>query len=156
MSNKIVWSDKREKLGIKVDVKIEYVSGRFFFEGAYDGFGCKGSYRREISGNMDWSGQIGDCKGAVSGWIRIREWRFDNRILSCELTLWGAYGQGPWLPPGGEFFKVFGSIKDFASAEERQVYFNEQFARDLLAHGHVTEADPTPVHTPASLPAARR
>lgn len=131
----LIWSERRCKLGICADVKVEKRDGKIFLSGTGSGFGCTASYSREIAGNLDWSGIIGNCNGAVHLHIRIENWKRTASTLSFDLRLWGAYGNGPWLPPGGEHFRVFGRLNEFASNEEFGKYMINELEGDLQAHG---------------------
>ncbi len=145
-AKKIIWSESRTILGVTVNARMLYLSGRFYFEGDGSGYGQTiKPYRHQVSKDMDWAGVIDRINNNdIHLHIRIRNWKVAAGVLTCDLNLWGAYGHRPWAPPGGVHFKVRGRLAGFASATEELEFFGQELGAILEQRGLLGEADPSP------------
>ncbi len=142
--NNVIWSDKRTKLGITIELKVERINGAFILSGSGEGHGAGPfTFSRGVSGNLDWSGVIGRHNGTdVHLHVRITNWKYERSYLSFDLNLWGAYGHGPWLPVGGEHFRVEGSALSFDSADALAAFLRDELQEILQERGSTLLADP--------------
>jgi hypothetical protein len=133
----IIWKESRTRLGVTADLAVLHRGGRIFLVGRGSGYGCSvGPREVELFGDGDLEFHMGDCgNAAINAFLRIRNWRRTSVALSCDLGVWGSVGSGPWVPPGGEWFRVFGRLDAFASASELGQYLQGGYADELREHG---------------------
>lgn len=115
-----VWRYSGSFLGIYIRLAIVHntQTNEFFLDADISGHGVNFNYRRRIRGNVDEAFIIGRHNGAdIHAHLRIENWRLNPDALSFDMTLWGAYGRGPWLPAGGYRIKVLAPLKTVSSVE---------------------------------------
>lgn len=131
----VIWSETRSKLGIEVKLEVRHEAGRLRLVGKGGGYGCNVTHERELAGNFEWQGVIGNCTGNVWLALRCEQWSFQGGLLRCSLTIWGAHGVGPWLPAGGERFQILGRIGATDSREELAAFLETEQGAELIERG---------------------
>ena len=133
---KLVWQESRSTLGVTATIQLWNDNGQLRLSGTGSGYGCSFAFGRDVSGDMDWNGEIGTC-----GWTKIflyfqvRNFRRSSNFVSFDLTVWGATQSTGWLPVGGVYFKVQGPLAAVESPAALLAYLTEEHPAALREHG---------------------
>jgi len=115
-----IWTGTGGAVGVTLKMELTHTGGKLYLSGTASGYGHTFSIPpQEVNGNTNWEGVVGRVGTTpVHGAYRITDWVRTPTSVRFGLRVWGAYGNGPWLPPGGYFFAVAGSLKALTSVEE--------------------------------------
>lgn len=115
-----IWTGTGGAVGVTLKMELKHTGGKLSLSGTASGHGHTFNIPpQEVNGNTNWEGIVGRVGTTpVHGAFRITDWVRTPTAVRFGLRVWGAYGNGPWLPPGGYFFAVTGSLKALTSVAE--------------------------------------
>jgi hypothetical protein len=145
MSDHTIWQYTGSGYGVTITITVLRRGQRIFLVAKGSGYGCHlGPREVEISGDGRYALPMGRCGGEeIEAAFAIRNWIRTPFFLAFDLGAWARVGERPFLPPGGIWLKVVGSMEERADAAALGEYLRSGYANDLRAHG-IEVADAVP------------